>query len=101
MKRYDAMLITRSDLALDPNEGTIEDTLHSLANIFENKAEKVEQEQFGKIRRTLRSRLRRYQCYNPTPEHRFNTRTQFRGTRAERTLAHRALTAIEMAQQAS
>lgn len=100
VKRYDAMLITRSDLALDPNEGTIEGTLHSLANIFENKATKEERQEFGKIKKTLRSRLRRYQKYEPTPEHCFNTRTQFRGTKRERTLAHRAMTAIEMTQRA-
>lgn len=96
VKRYDAMLITRKDLTLD-SDGTIEDTLHSLADIFEGAATKEEYWQLAKIRRTLRSRLQKYQQYDPAPAYNsYNTRTQFRGTREQRTMAHRALTAMEL-----
>lgn len=101
VKRYDAMLITRSDLTANPDEGTIEDTLHMLAHIFERTASWEERQEFGQTRRTLRARLRKYQQYDPTPEHCFDTRTQFRGTRIDRKIAHRALMAAEMAQRAS
>lgn len=97
VKRYDAMLITRSDLTSDPEEGTIEETLHLLAKIFENRATLEEQRDFGRIRATLRSRLRKYQRYDPTPEHRYDTRTHFRGTRIERTMAYRAMLASQIA----
>ena len=96
VRRYDAMLVTRSDLSIDGDK-TIEEILHMLSNVFENTATYDEKCEFGVVRARIRKRVTKYQRQQQTPEHAFDTRTEFHGTKATRVMAYRAIQAAERA----
>ena len=96
VRRYDALLMTRDDIAPSVGDKSIESTLHLFSNIFNGSATETDHLEFKRIKSRVRNRIREYQRLSPSPNNHDSTPTRFYGDRSQRIMAFRAMQAAEL-----
>lgn len=95
INRYKATIVTRTDLTTNPYRGSVEGTLHLMADVFEDRATLRVYRKFRIISEKLRARLGIDQMVGSTPEHDTGPPSPSRGARIAHLMAHRASTPAE------